>query len=197
MPKRRLCIQMSGAPGSGKSTTAKALAGPLDAVILDLDVIKTSLLDKNVPFQQAATLSYSILWALSGDVLKQGRNLIIDCTCNYEEVINRGRALAAESGFEYWYVECRPEVDIRVLDERLRSRQSMRSQRTGVERPPVDAAVSQDARQQESLFRRWIESPYRPKNNVIIVDSSQSCELCRDQIMEAMETKWHESRYEG
>ncbi|KAJ0165800.1 hypothetical protein CTA2_9944 [Colletotrichum tanaceti] len=192
MPKRRLCIQMSGAPGSGKSTTAKALAGPLDAVVLDLDVIKTTLLDKNIPFQQAATLSYSVLWALAGDVLEQGRNLIIDCACNYEEIVTRGTALAAEqSGCEHWYVECRPEVDIRVLDERLRGRRSMRSQRTGVERPPVDAVASHDAGEpQESLFRRWIESPHRPENNVIVVDSSQGRELCRDQVMEVMEAKW-------
>ncbi|KAF4774762.1 ATP-binding protein [Colletotrichum scovillei] len=101
---------MSGAPGAGKSTTANLLAQPLGAVILDLDVIKSSLLDNGVLFEQAAKLAYSTLWALAGSMLKQGRDLIVDCTCNYEEVLTSGRTLAKKADFEYWYIECRPQM---------------------------------------------------------------------------------------
>ncbi|KAL2879731.1 hypothetical protein SGCOL_004773 [Colletotrichum sp. CLE4] len=184
---RRLFLQMSGAPGAGKSTTATVLAKPLNATILDLDVIKSSLLDSRLPFEQSAKLAYSMLWALAGNILKQGHNLIVDCTCNFEEIITRGTALAKGAGFEYWYIECRPEVDIEVLDERLRARVAMRSQRTGVRNPPVDGDVSQGREEQETLFRRWIENPYRPKDDVIVVDTSKHSDECRKQVLKAME----------
>ncbi|KAK1486133.1 RTA1 domain-containing protein [Colletotrichum abscissum] len=186
-PPRRLFLQMSGAPGAGKSTTANLLAQPLDAVILDLDVIKSSLLDNGVLFEQAAKLAYSTLWALAGSMLIQGRNLIVDCTCNYEEVITSGRALAEKVDFEYWYIECRPQVDIDVLDERLQKRVAMRSQRTGIYSPPVDSNACQGRDEQEALFRRWIENPYRPDGNVVVVDTSKHPNECREQVLQAME----------
>ncbi|OHF04263.1 ABC transporter [Colletotrichum orchidophilum] len=177
---------MSGAPGSGKSTAATLLAQPLNAVILDLDVIKSSLLDDGVPFEQSARLAYSILWALADSILKQSRNLIVDCTCNYEEIISHGTALARGNGFEYWHIECRPNVDIDVLDGRLRARVAMRSQRTGVFSPPADADTSQRREDQEALFRRWISNPYRPKDNVMVVDTSRGPDECREQVLKAM-----------
>ncbi|KAK1719505.1 ATP-binding protein [Colletotrichum acutatum] len=190
-PPQRLFVQMSGAPGAGKSTTANLLVQPFDAVILDLDVIKSSLLDNGVPFEQAAKLAYSTLWALAGSMLKQGRNLIVDCTCNYEEVITCGTALAKAANFEYWYIECRPQVDIDVLDQRLQTRVAMRSQRTGVRSPPVDTPVDNDIsrgyEEQEALFRRWIGNPYRPDKNVIVVDTSKDPDECREQVLSAIE----------
>ncbi|KAG7061842.1 ABC transporter [Colletotrichum scovillei] len=178
---------MSGAPGAGKSTTANLLAQPLGAVILDLDVIKSSLLDNGVLFEQAAKLAYSTLWALAGSMLKQGRDLIVDCTCNYEEVLTSGRTLAKKADFEYWYIECRPQVGIDVLDERLQKRVALRSQRTGAYCPPLDSDACQGRDEQEALFRRWIENPYRPDGNVVVVDTSKHPGKCREQVLEAME----------
>lgn len=41
-------LQMSGAPGSGKSTLAKEISGRINSIILDLDVIKSSLIESGI-----------------------------------------------------------------------------------------------------------------------------------------------------
>lgn len=70
---------------------------------------------------------------------QQGLNVIIDSTCNFQEVLDQGSALAKQYGFTYWYVECKVE-DIDLLDKRLRTRTPIRSQRTGIEGPPEAAS---------------------------------------------------------
>ena len=43
-------IQMSGAPGSGKTTIANAISERIKAVIIDHDVTKSALLNAGVPY---------------------------------------------------------------------------------------------------------------------------------------------------
>lgn len=60
----------------------------------------------------------------------------------------------------------------------------MMSQRTGVDRPPAatvrDGHAVVDSR---PLFKKWIESPFRPEDNLIIVDSTGSPEILWDNIL--------------
>ena len=50
---------MSDAPGSGKSTLAKLLGSSIYAVVIDHDVLKSSLLEYNtVSFDQASKFAY-------------------------------------------------------------------------------------------------------------------------------------------
>ncbi|KAK3367198.1 P-loop containing nucleoside triphosphate hydrolase protein [Lasiosphaeria ovina] len=180
---RKLFIQMSGAPGSGKSTTSKLVGNSIDGVVIDHDILKSSLLEDGIlSFDQAAKAAYRIDWALADTLMEQGRSVVLDCPCNYQAVIDNGTALARKHGFAYWYVECKVN-DIDLLNARLQQRVPMRSQRTEVDSLPPDAAAgTQDARE---LFRRWIDSPYSPVENVIVVDSSGilSREQCRDAIL--------------
>lgn len=81
---------MSGAPGSGKSTMANLLAESIDGVVIDHDVIKSTLLEDNLSFDQAARVAYRLDWALAEAMIKQKRSVIIDSTCNYKEVIDQG-----------------------------------------------------------------------------------------------------------
>ena len=66
----------------------------------------------------------------------------------------------------------------------------MMSQRTGVDGPPAASVhgrqVAEDSR---ALFRTWIESPVRPKNNIIMVDSTGSPETLRDHILKQIMKK--------
>lgn len=190
----RLFIQMSGAPGSGKSTTARLLRESIGGLVIDHDVLRSALLQDadDMSFDQAARRAYSLQWALARDAMRQGlSSIIIDSTCNFPEVLARGSALAGQHGFAYWYVECRVD-DVDLLDERLRSRRDpMRSQRTGVDRAPADAAAgvcddSHAAREADArgLFKRWIENPCRPEHNVVVVDSTGRPEMHRDYILE-------------
>jgi predicted kinase len=54
-------IQMFGAPGSGKSMLAKLLREPCEAVVIDDDMIKSTLLaDDKIWFDQAAKAAYNV-----------------------------------------------------------------------------------------------------------------------------------------
>lgn len=114
--------------------------------------------------------------------MQSGLSVIIDSTCNFPQVLEQGAALAERYGYIYWYVECRV-ADVDVLDERLRAREPMASQRTGVDRPPKGAPTSSDAQDGRALFARWVENPCRPADNMIVVDGTGEPEMLRDEIL--------------
>ena len=173
---------MAGAPGSGKSTVASLLAKSIDGVVINHDLIKAFFLENGLLFDQSAKLTYSLDWKLTEDMIRQGRSVIIDSTCNYDETLAQGTALAEQYGYDYRYVECRVK-DIDLLDKRLRDRISLRSQRTGVTRPPPDAVDAGYHEDHHALFRGWIEHPCRPADDAIIVDSTCSPVECLDYIL--------------
>jgi predicted kinase len=99
-------IQMSGAPGSGKSTVARELARSHRFVIVDHDVVKNAQLAAGLPFAQAGKVSYAVLLALAEDLLEQGHDVIIDSPCFYDELLSAGQGVAGRSGAPYRYIEC-------------------------------------------------------------------------------------------
>ncbi|KAI9162833.1 Adenylyl-sulfate kinase [Paramyrothecium foliicola] len=183
--KPKLFIQMAGVPGSGKSTMANLLQKSLSGLVIDHDILRSSLLEDSIePFSQVAKRAYRLQWTLAGEVMKQGFNVIIDSPCNHQIGLDEGIALAERHGFTHWYVECRVE-DIDLLDERLLARKPMRSQRTGVGRPP-EAAGNSHKDDPAKLFKHWMDNPCRPTQNAIIVDSSGGLEKNRDGILETI-----------
>lgn len=184
MESRKLLIQMSGAPGSGKSTLANLLArhSSISAVVINHDLIKSFFLDNGITFQKSAELTYNLQWVLVGDLLKQGRSVIVDSICNYQETLDRGTALARQHGYDYAYVECAMSTsDIGLLEQRLRGRVGLRSQRASVEAEPrdVDGARSSSCDDALARYKRWIESPVRPaSDSIITVDSTHSPADC-------------------
>jgi predicted kinase len=183
MPPRGVFIQMSGAPGSGKSTMAKLLRQSIGGVVIDHDIIRSSLLEDNdLPFDEVAKKAYRIQWAFAEAMAQQGFNIIMDSTCNFQEVLDWGSAVAEQHGLAYWYVECKVE-DIDLLDERLRTRAPLKSQRAGVERPPEAASGARKGEDSRAQFRKWIDAPCRPERNVIIVDSACDLETGRHNIL--------------
>ncbi|KAK0124043.1 hypothetical protein ONS95_009028 [Cadophora gregata] len=181
MPNK-LFIQMSGAPGSGKSTMAKKLGCSVNGVIIDHDILRSSFLEANTPFDEAAKHAYQLQWILAQDFMKQGHSIIIDSTCNYQEVLDQGSALAKQHGFTYWYVECKVQ-DIPLLDQRLRSRDSVKSQRAAVDCPPAAARSTRADQDSHALFQKWIDHPCRPQDNVIIVDATGNLDALRDDVL--------------
>lgn len=144
---------MSGAPGSGKSTIARLLGNSISGVVIDHDIFRSTLLESDVPFDQAARIAYQLQWALARDVMKQGCSVIIDSTCNFQQVLDQGSALAQQHGFAYWYVECKVQ-DVDLLDQRLRTRDPMTSQRTGVDCPPAAAQSARAGEDSRALFKK-------------------------------------------
>lgn len=183
----KFIIQMSGAPGSGKSTLAALLGHATGAVVIGHDQLRSAMLDLLLPFDQAAKLAYAAQWSLVRDLVRQGHSVIVDSTCHYREVVDQGAGCAAEhEGYAYWYVECRtdPDVDVEMLDGRLRARKALPSQRTGVDRPP--RAAGGGGEDQRAVFRRWMEEPCRPEEEgvIITVESSGEPEKLKDQVLE-------------
>lgn len=186
---RKHLIQMSGAPGSDKSTLARRLRTALKhSIVIDHDVIRSSLLEQENPcFETAAKQAYDLQWTLARDAIKQGVcRVIIDSTCNFPKVLHQGMALAAEFGYTYWYIECKM-TDIELLDQRLRTREPMLCQRSGFDRPPK-AAEGREEEDGRELFKRWLMYPCRPDDEkaIITVDSTatpgNSCETVYEQI---------------
>lgn len=177
-----LIIQMSGAPGSGKSTIARLLGRSIGGVVIDHDVLRSTLLESDIPFDRAAKHAYRLQWTLARDVMKQGLNIIIDSTCNFQEVLDQGSALARQHGYTYWYVECKVQ-DVDLLDQRLRSRDPMTSQRSSVDCPPAAAHGARAGEDSRALFKKWVENPCRPGDNAVILDSVGNLEMLRDHIL--------------
>ena len=76
--------------------------------------------------------------------------------------------------------------DLEVVEKRLRGRVGMRSQRKGVDVPPVDAAGARNKEDKEALFRRWFDDPSRPAEEAIVVDSSGTPEECVARILKQL-----------
>jgi hypothetical protein len=116
--------------------------------------------------------------------MRQGFSVVIDSTCNFSEVLERGSSCARAHGYTYWYVECKAQ-DIDLLDQRLRTRGSLTSQQTGVDRPAAAAAAcSANGQDSKALFKKWIEHSCRLQDSALVVDSTEDPEMLRDSILE-------------
>ncbi|KAI0191832.1 P-loop containing nucleoside triphosphate hydrolase protein [Xylaria flabelliformis] len=195
----RFLIQMSGPPGSGKSTLARLLARSINGVVINHDLIKAFFLESNFSFQDSSKLTYQLDWTLAEDMIQQGRSVIVDSVSNYEEVVNRGTALAEKYGYTYRYVECRLE-NLDQLDRRLHERIPLRSQRAGVYEPPAGAPGNDTGGSvgAAALFRKWM-NPQRPEDAtaIIIVDSTRRPEECLETIMERLSSPPSEQIQDG
>ncbi|TDW17213.1 AAA family ATPase [Kribbella kalugense] len=157
-------VQMSGPPGAGKTTIARELVRHRRLVAIDRDVVLSAMLDSDPEPDGTLTFariaSYNVVKAMADGVLTQGLGVIIDSPCFYDELLTAGQALAAKHGVPYRYIECVTE-DISLLDTRLRSRPTLRSQRPSVEAPPVDLTPDPE-NSGTALFTDWIAKSKRP-----------------------------------
>lgn len=170
---QQLFIQMSGAPGSGKTTIADSLARRIGAVVIDHDVTKSALLAANVPVDLAGVASYQVLGAMAQHLLRQGFHVIFDSPCYYRELLERGQQLAQAAGANYLYIECRV-ADLDELDRRLCTRPSLPSQVTSVYSSP--AHESGKTAPGAVVFQEWIMGMKRPSTNYLLLDTTQPLE---------------------
>ncbi|EXF75565.1 ATP-binding protein [Colletotrichum fioriniae PJ7] len=182
-PSRRFLIQMSGAPGSNalgttKATTETLLFMSLEATVLLVELFKFWLFQEGVTLEQATEQAYSELWERVESRLKEGHNVVIDCNRGYEETMKRGTALAKTYGFEYWYIDCTSQTDVAELDETTPAWVALSL--------PADRDAAHGSKDKNAPFQKWLDDTSRPKENVIVVDTSKSPDDCLKQILKAI-----------
>jgi len=174
-------VQMSGAPGSGKTTVARALGQATGAVVIDHDITKSALLAADMAASLAGRASYQVLNAVARDLLQQGHSVIFDSPCFYEELLARGIELAEECGATYRYVECMLN-DLNELDRRLTTRTRMPSQIAGIYAPPT--AGSGKSQSGTALIQHWIDNMKRPQSDYLTLNTAEPVEMCIARALE-------------
>jgi predicted kinase len=166
----QLFIQMSEAPGSGKTTLAIAIGRYLNAVVIDHDVLKSALLTAGVPTDLAGRASYQALEAMAQHLLQQGFHVIFDSLCYYQELLDRGQQLAQAAGATFLYIECLVE-DLDELDRRPQARSRHHSQVAGVYSSPPGS--SGETGPGKEVFQEWIANMKRPKSDYLVLDTTR------------------------
>lgn len=150
-------LQMAGFPGSGKSTLAKEIAKHINVVIIDRDVIKSTMIESGVDLNIVNDASYKVVFSLCEYYLSINMNVIIDTPCFFEATVENGVEIAKKYGAEYKYIECRLE-DFNEVTNRLKNRQS---------------SVSQIKSAEKEKFLVALERSKKPSNyKHITIDSS-------------------------
>ncbi len=79
MTARPVLIAMSGLPGTGKTTVARAVAARLGAVLLRVDSIETALARSTLGIRPAEDAGYEAAYAVAADNLGTGLSVVADC----------------------------------------------------------------------------------------------------------------------
>lgn len=170
-------IQMSGFPGSGKSTLSREIAKRMGCIIIDHDVVKSALLnsiDEDASDGKlTGKIAYNIDFALVDFQLSQGHTVLFDSPCFYEEMVEKGTKLAGKYGVTYKYIECYLN-DFAAINTRLKSRARMISQIAEVE--------------SKQAFYTTLQSSKKPHNHhCLTVDTTGPLESYIEEAMAYLE----------
>jgi predicted kinase len=173
-------LQMAGTSGAGKSTLARLVAERARAVILDCDIIKSAALDAGAPWDLAGRIGYQASHELAGAILRSGQSVILDSPCRFQQLVDRGVAVAAEHSATYAFVEC-ALADEAELRRRIRGRAPLRSQRRDFDIAPPDAPEDVMA---DSSGRIHIPASKLPASPWLRIDTRQPLDICLAQVLE-------------
>ena len=120
-------LQMAGFPGSGKSTIAQLIAKHTNSIVIDRDVIKSSMLNAGIKDQLLADASYLVVFDLAAYYLSKGISVIIDTPCYYKGTVDKGLELCKEYNSVYKYIECKVD-SYDEIERRINTRKRLLTQ---------------------------------------------------------------------
>jgi len=155
-------VAVSGLPGTGKTTVARAVADCADADLLRTDAVRAELFDAPEYTEAETRAVYEALFERARERLADGRPVVLDATFRRAAHRERAAELAAASGvpFELVWVRC-PEP---VVRERIAAREGDASD--------ADFAV----------YRRLRESFEPIDRDHVVVDNGGTLAATRRQI---------------
>jgi predicted kinase len=131
---KQFLLQMTGEPGTGKSTLAMAIGCETGAVVIDKGVIKSRMLDGDPEMGSdglaesiAAPLHHALMFDLARLLLGQSFNVVVDGAAFYPIIRQKGRAAAEAVGASYLIIDCFCP-DLTVPQARIDSKTLMSSQ---------------------------------------------------------------------
>lgn len=176
-------VQMSGVPGSGKSTIARSIGSAIHACVLDHDDTKSAIMSTGISSDQAGRASYEVIKVLVRRFAESGKSVVIDSPCLYQQLLDFGESTARELQVTYCYVECILE-DFEELTRRIQNRTSKPSQnKSGPLGSQMIEHQGRPPRNAEMVFREWAENMKRPERYCKI-DTSQPLEVCLGQAIQ-------------
>lgn len=168
-----MLVQLSGVPGSGKSTLARSMAAATGLVVVDTDVLKSSLIGSGVSVTAAGAVTYAAALALARDLLEQGRSVVLDSPCRYEALLDSGQAAAGACGARYAFIELWV-ADWSVVLDRLDQR-SARSSQVASATEPVPG-TSWENGTAETTLRAWQAQLVRPGTGSLRLSAESTLE---------------------
>lgn len=153
-------LQMAGVPGSGKSTLAEQIRKSTNSIIIDRDVIKSSMLKAGIKDPLLTDTSYLIVFDLLEYYLSKDLDVIIDTSCYLEKTLQRGLELSKKYGASYKYIECRVD-SYEDIEKRIRNRKNLASQ---LGEPTIEK------------YNSLVDSSLKPKNEDILIINTTSKE---------------------
>lgn len=98
----RMLIALSGLPGVGKTTIARALCRQTGAVYVGIDTIEGAIVEAGAPVGE---VGYEVAYAVAGDNLQLGRTVVADSVNPLPITRRAWRKVAASTGAELAEIE--------------------------------------------------------------------------------------------
>ena len=138
-------LQMAGFPGSGKSAIAQLIAKHTNSIVIDRDVIKSSMLSSGIKDQLLADASYLVVFDLAAYYLSKGNSVIIDTPCYYKVTVDKGLELCKEYNSVYKYIECKVD-SYEEIERRIKTRKYLATQISEITRDGYNNALDKSVK---------------------------------------------------
>lgn len=162
-------LQMSGFPGSGKSTIAQRIAKHTNSIVIDRDVIKSSMLNSGINDQLLADASYLVVFDLAAYYMSKGISVIIDTPCYYQGTVDKGLELCKKYNSAYKYIECKVD-SYEEIERRIKTRKAL---------------VTQISETTKDRYDNSLDKSVKPINtNTLIINSTSDKHYSMEAILD-------------